>query len=155
MRSKFDFLLDKLTRCDAWYSGIHGHDHWMRVVENGLDIANHTPGVDKTVVELFGLLHDTQRWGDGEDRYHGPRAAEFLDKIVNELHITEKQYELLRYAIEHHTDELHNSDPTIGACYDSDRLDLGRVGKAPNPDYLNTNYAKSLAPYAFIDEVDE
>jgi len=31
---------------------------------------------------------------------------------------------------------------TIQACFDSDRLDLGRVGKYPNTDFLCTSLAK-------------
>lgn len=154
MRSKFDFLRNMLASVDAWSSNIHGHDHWMRVVANGLDIAKNTTGVDPTVVELFGLLHDTQRKNDGKDPHHGPRAAEFLDTIVNDLHITTTQYNALRYAIEHHTDEIHNTNPTIGACYDADRLDLGRVGITPAPDYMNTEYAKSIAADMYVDDWD-
>lgn len=154
MRSKFSFLYEQLPEFDAWSSDIHGHDHWMRVVQRGLDIASHTAGVDATVVELFGMLHDTHRQNDGNDPHHGPRAAKYLDSIVGELYISKTQYKNLRHALEHHTDEIHNNDPTIGACYDADRLDLGRVGITPDPDYLNTTYAKSIASDMYVAEID-
>ena len=33
-------------------------------------------------------------------------------------------------------------DVTIQACWDADRLDLGRVGERPNPTYLGTKAAR-------------
>ncbi|MCA9794566.1 MAG: hypothetical protein KC910_22315, partial [Candidatus Eremiobacteraeota bacterium] len=38
-----------------------------------------------------------------------------------------------------------SQDPTIGACWDADRLDLDRVGKAPDPDLMSTPTGKKLA----------
>ena len=31
---------------------------------------------------------------------------------------------------------------TVQACWDADRLDLGRLGKTPIPDYLGTEFAR-------------
>ena len=36
-------------------------------------------------------------------------------------------------------------NPTIDACFDADRLDLGRVGVTPNPDRLATEKGKWMA----------
>lgn len=36
-------------------------------------------------------------------------------------------------------------DPTIDACFDADRLDLGRVGIIPDPGRLATEKGKELA----------
>jgi uncharacterized protein len=46
--------------------------------------------------------------------------------------------------------EIHNgappqTDPTLAVCLDADRLDLGRVGITPDPEYLSTPTAKSIA----------
>ena len=46
--------------------------------------------------------------------------------------------------------EIHNgappqTDPTLAVCLDADRLDLGRVGITPDPKYLSTPTAKSIA----------
>ncbi|MEO0415706.1 MAG: hypothetical protein AAF226_12240, partial [Verrucomicrobiota bacterium] len=54
------------------------------------------------------------------------------------------------YACKWHTDQTHCSDITIGACWDSDRLDLGRVGLIPDSRYLNTILAKEIADYGSI-----
>jgi len=45
---------------------------------------------------------------------------------------------LLDYAIRHHTGGQISDDPTIGACWDADRLDIGRVGIIPHERYMST-----------------
>ena len=35
--------------------------------------------------------------------------------------------------------------PTIGTCWDADRLDLGRVGIVPQPKFMSTAFAKEVA----------
>jgi hypothetical protein len=40
-----------------------------------------------------------------------------------------------------HTDAGFRDDPTIGVCFDSDRLNLWRVGITPDPKYLSTDAA--------------
>ena len=42
-----------------WH-GTHGVSHWARVLENGLRLAEVT-GADVDVVQLFAILHDSQR----------------------------------------------------------------------------------------------
>lgn len=36
-------------------------------------------------------------------------------------------------------------NPTIDACFDADRLDLGRVGITPNPHKMATEKGKEMA----------
>ena len=43
-----------------------------------------------------------------------------------------------------HTGGGLSKDPTIGTCWDADRLDLPRVGVIPTPDFLSTAAAKKL-----------
>lgn len=128
------------------FSGaMHGYRHWQRVIYNGLYIADHTQGVDRDVVELFGLFHDTMRLCDGTDPYHGSRAAEYIESIHSQLYLRDSQLQKLLFAVENHTSLIHADDVTIGACFDSDRLDLPRVDIVPHPDYLNTDAAKAQA----------
>ena len=54
----------------------------------------------------------------------------------------EKEKELLIEACKYHSDGLIDADITIQTCWDSDRLDLGRVGIKPSPDRLCTVVAK-------------
>src|SRR5215469_17836176 len=55
-------------------AGIHGVDHWARVLENGLVLAGRT-GSNRSVIELFALFHDSGRRNDGTDPEHGLRGA--------------------------------------------------------------------------------
>ena len=95
------------------------------------------------MVELFAIIHDCQRDNDNYDLQHGRRAAEYVYKIRNRwLKINEKEMGLLAEACEYHSDGLIDADITIQTCWDSDRLDLGRVGIKPSPDRLCTVIAK-------------
>jgi hypothetical protein len=46
-----------------------------------------------------------------------------------------------------HADGLTSADPTVGACWDADRLNLWRVGVAPDRRLLSTAAARSAAVY--------
>ena len=59
--------------------------------------------------------------------------------------LSEEDFDRLLEACEGHTQITHHKDPAIGACWDADRLDLGRVGIIPHPKYLNTQPAREMA----------
>jgi uncharacterized protein len=46
------------------------------------------------------------------------------------------------YAVRHYSDGLTEADVTVQTCWDSDRLDLGRVGIVPRPERLCTVQAR-------------
>jgi len=124
-----------------WH-GIHGAGHWSRVRRNGLVLAEHT-GADRTVVELFAVLHDLRREHDGGDREHGHRAARLIEEIAEcTLQISREQTHLLALACRHHSDGTTDADISVQTCWDADRLDLGRVGMRPDPEYLCTPAAR-------------
>jgi uncharacterized protein len=132
-----------IFKCGA--HSIHGPSHWQRVETFGLNIAQ-SSGADLTVVRLFALLHDSCRQNDGEDLDHGPRAAEMLDKIVPTIFTFDRdRFELLKQAIRLHTSGLTTEDPTIGTCWDADRLDIVRVGLTPSAQYMSTTAGKDIA----------
>jgi uncharacterized protein len=58
------------------------------------------------------------------------------------------RFELLYEACRLHTDGLTTGDPTLLACWDADRLDLGRVGIEPAPHRLGTDAARELIDWA-------
>jgi uncharacterized protein len=125
-----------------WH-GIHGAAHWARVRLNGLTIARST-GARADVVELFALLHDSQRRHDGRDRHHGPRAADFIAGLNGQyFEIDRPGLDMLVYACRHHSDGMTEADATIQACWDADRLDLARVGIWPDPARLCTQAARA------------
>ena len=60
--------------------------------------------------------------------------------------VTAAQLELLQHACFEHTNGQVSSDPTVGACWDADRLDLPRVGVTPNPALFSTERAHEGPP---------
>lgn len=124
---------------------IHGPDHWRRVERNALAIAREN-GADEFVVRLFSLFHDSRRLNDGGDLQHGPRGAELAIAWHGDaFQATAEQLRLLVEACRGHTTGLHHADPTIGACWDADRLDLGRVGKTPDAHFMSTEAGREMA----------
>lgn len=129
-----------------WTMGeLHGISHWDRVYANGQQLI--TPDVDPLVVALFAYLHDSCRTTDGYDTLHGRRAAEWIDTLRDTFlkPLSDKQMELLKTACRLHTTTTKTGDPTIDACFDSDRLDLWRVGIKPDPEKLATEKGKQIA----------
>jgi uncharacterized protein len=127
-----------------WY-GIHGAPHWARVRLNGLRLAR-ANGARPDVVELFAFLHDSRRFNEGSDRGHGERAADFAMQLNGEiLQLDRAGLEMLAYAVRHHSDGLMEADLTVQTCWDSDRLDLGRVGITPRAEKLCTAEARDPA----------
>ena len=126
-------------------SGFHGIEHWDRVYRNGQLLI--TPEVRPVVVGLFAYLHDSCRENDGYDWEHGPRAAVFIDTLRKTLlkDVGDEDVHLLKEACRLHTSAHRTGNPTIDACFDADRLDLGRVGVTPDPDRMATEKGKELA----------
>ena len=123
----------------------HGPDHWKRVENNGLLLAT-ISGADVKVVRLFALLHDSKRENEFSDPDHGRRGAAYARELRGTyFQTTDEQFDLLEFACAWHTDTTHNSNPTIGTCWDADRLDLGRVGIIPQEKYMNTVLGRKLA----------
>ena len=119
-----------------WH-GIHGANHWARVLHHGKNIGTWRKA-DLIVVELFGFLHDSCRLNDGRDPQHGARAAKFAHGIHGDyFQLNAKQLDKLCYAMTHHSGGEVSTDATIQTCWDSDRLDLGRVGIFPSSKYLS------------------
>lgn len=122
--------------------GVHGITHWARVLENGLRLASHTDA-KAPVVALFAVFHDSRRINESRDPGHGRRGAELAKSLRDKtFHLSDEDFALLETACVYHTDSLTSGDITVQTCWDSDRLDLGRVGIIPDPRYLCTEAAK-------------
>ena len=132
---------------------IHGSAHWQRVEQHGLVLAAKT-GADITVVRLFALFHDAQRVNESVDHGHGTRGAELAASLRGaEFDIPDTAFAVLQAACAGHTDRQHAADPTIGTCWDADRLDLGRVGIRPDERFMSTALGRELARRAPIPQV--
>jgi uncharacterized protein len=134
--------------------GDHGIVHWARVLENGLRIAQ-ANGADREVVSLFALFHDARRINEDQDDDHGLRGGQFARSLRGELvHLDDDRFELLFEACRLHTDGHTTGDRTLLACWDADRLDLGRVGITPDPRRLGTKAGRNLLGWAHVRAVE-
>jgi uncharacterized protein len=124
-------------------SSIHGPSHWKRVESNGLWIASQN-GADEQVVMLFALFHDCRRKVEHHDEEHGKEAARFAKQCRKDklFEVDASQWKLLHAALCFHPCSSLSTDPTIGACFDADRLDLVRVGITPEEQYMSTEPGK-------------
>lgn len=132
------FRLNKLS--------YHGIWHWEKVEANALALARKTKGCDETVARAFALIHDSQRENEVEDNEHGKRAALYAEELhkKGELPLSAEQLKVLMEACEFHEDGKVSDNPTIGVCWDADRLDLTRVGIIPDKNLLSTPAGKKL-----------
>jgi uncharacterized protein len=137
--------LELLTKIREHYSlnwyGTHGIYHWARVYENGMKLSAQE-GVNKKVIQLFSIFHDSQRWNEHEDPAHGARGAQLFLHLREHLPLTDEEFELLTVACSQHTAARTHENITVQACFDSDRLDLWRIGVKPSPEFLCTPVAK-------------
>lgn len=148
MKTDWNGIWERVTRefaCEA--DSVHGPSHWRRVERNGLLVAAQSGAVEE-VVRLFAVFHDARREHDGWDDTHGARGAEYALSLRGVLYeLSDAHFELLHYACTWHTHGRLSDDPTIGTCWDADRLDLGRVGMQPAPEYMSTERAREIAAY--------
>ena len=137
-----DFLI---AQCPLGNSPIHGLKHWTSVLENGRKLAVET-GANVKVVELFSVLHDARRENENDDPEHGHRAAALAREFNgNWFDLSDVEMQDLVDACYYHADGYTKHTITVMTCWDSDRLDLGRVGIKPAAKYLCTEAAKALA----------
>ena len=139
-RSSMRSLPRAWRRESAW----HGEVHWRCVTATGLALGDAgTTRVDRALVFCFGLLHDTRRVNEAVDREHGPRAAEFARRAPRGRRAAPRRraFAALTEALGLHSDGRVSADPTIGTCWDADRLHLPRVSIVPDPALLSTQAA--------------
>ncbi|WP_306548090.1 hypothetical protein [Desulfobulbus sp.] len=123
--------------------GIHGLSHWARVHANGLRLAE-TTGADARVVELFALFHDSRRLTEQADPEHGPRGAMLAEQLRGvAFQLDDQPFQLLLAACRLHTTARTHADVTVQTCFDADRLDLSRIGKTVDPQFLCTEAARN------------
>jgi uncharacterized protein len=118
----------------------HGEQHWKAVAWAGLGLARQVEACDGELVLLFALLHDTQRFNESRDPEHGLRAALFAQELRAEgvLTLDDARLGVLVDACTRHDKGYVSDDPTTGACWDADRLNLWRVGIRPEARLLST-----------------
>jgi uncharacterized protein len=121
---------------------LHGPRHWRAVHYNGVSLCEET-AADRYVVRLFAVLHDSQRLNEVSDPQHGQRAADWAKALRGQdFDLDDDRFGWLRYALIWHDKGQTSEDPTIGTCWDADRLDLPRVGIAPVAKFMSTTAGK-------------
>jgi len=141
-----------LARSRLPAGSVHGIAHWARVLENGRRIAPRT-GADPRVLELFAVIHDSQRVTDSYDADHGPRAAAFARELRADIGLDDQAFALLAEACDSHTRGApFDSDVTVLTCLDADRLDIPRVGLKIKPDLLFTAAARDRVVLSWATE---
>ena len=133
-------------------SKVHGLIHWMRVARFGdlltrYQSARYGADIDAEVVQWFAFIHDCRRKNDEYDTYHGPAAAEYVDVLRSTYlrDLSDEQVAKLKQACRLHTTSHRTGDLTIDTCFDSDRLDLTRVGITPDPKRMATEAGTYIA----------
>lgn len=140
-------LLDEvLTRSTGAGSRVHGPAHWAGVAAAGLTLLDQTPDADPLVVLLFALFHDSMRRTDGHDPEHGSRAADLAAELreAGEFELDDARMDTLCEALVFHDKGKTSTDPTIGVCWDADRLNLWRLMRRPDPVLLSTAAARRV-----------
>ena len=134
---------------------VHGVSHWDRVARNAEVLI--TSDVDELVVKAFAYIHDVERVNESDDLQHGPRAALLVEEIRSSVlsFLNDQEIEQLKEACRLHTLRHRTEDPTVNACFDADRLDLGRVGITPNPDKMATAAGRIVAEKLALEDSEE
>ena len=130
------------ARSPLWESLDHGDHHWRLVAWVGAELLEEEGRGDSLITLLFGLFHDSQRENEYTDPQHGPRGAKLARELLSSHGVSQGTIDLVAKACELHTEAPATDDPVLGLCWDSDRLNLWRVGIEPDPYYLSTAAAK-------------
>ena len=125
----------------------HGERHWRAVAAVGRRLVEATPDADAELVFLFALFHDARRVNEHTDPEHGARGAALARELLD---LEPARLEVLCEACTLHNGARNSNDPTIGCCFDADRLNLPRVGIEPDAQFLSTLAAldEELAAWA-------
>ena len=126
-------------------SDLHGPEHWRSVARLAARLLAEAPRAHPRSLFLFAAVHDTQRLNDAHDPDHGIRAAAVLEREIDHG-LDAEQLERLLFALRNHSGGAGpptSDDPTIGACWDADRLTLDRVEIPPEPLYISTPSVKA------------
>lgn len=123
---------------------LHGPDHWQRVERNALAISHYSTA-NALVVRLFAVLHDSHRQNESHDPDHGKRAADWAKTLRGQqFDLPDDAFNTLCQALIYHDKGRTSGDPTIGTCWDADRLDLTRVGIKPAEKLMSTERGREI-----------
>lgn len=144
--SPFGLLEAAIEASPAPESGSHGVVHWLHVAAAGARLLEAGADADPAVLFAFAVLHDVYRHAAGAYADHGARAANLARQLAEERHLlSPDQLDTLTAALAGHVAQRVSQEPTIGACWDADRLTLPRLGVTVDPALLSTPEGRALA----------
>jgi uncharacterized protein len=123
---------------------LHGPGHWATVEAHVVRLAE-PGGGDVEVCRWFAVFHDAARLSEGHDTGHGARGAALVRHFRPRLPLDGARVGVLAEACSGLERGHTSADPTIGACWDADRLDLVRVGMVPRPEFMGTAAGQAAA----------
>ena len=145
--------LERSNRPDSRDHGVH---HWQLVAVVGAELIPLVPGADLEIVFCFALFHDSKRENEYVDPGHGKRGGQLAAELLEGRGLLgDEQLEKLVYACHHHTGARTSEDPTIGACWDSDRLNLWRVAIEPDPKFMSTSPGHDPARIKWAEDLQD
>ena len=101
-----EFFEHLVSSHELGHDGFHGKDHWLRVLHNAREIAAET-GANLRVLELFAVLHDSQRQNENHDPEHGHRAAAYAVELKGIwFDLADDEMKLLVEACHYHSDGI-------------------------------------------------
>jgi uncharacterized protein len=135
-----DLLVTKLLKeFPLNLHGLHGIGHWARVNSNGQMLAK-LYSLNPEILALFSIFHDCRRIDDFSDKNHGLNGADYAKLLRGEFfELRDNDFQVLYKACKYHSLQINCSNKTIQACWDSDRLDIGRCKVLLNLDYIATH----------------
>lgn len=121
----------------------YGDAHWRVTAAIGLYLTRRLPATNPAIVMAFAILHDSQRFDRLADPTHGARAAQVarLSAPLRGLMDADDVARVME-ACQFHSGGLVSQDPTIGACWDADRLAMVQRGRVPHAAYMSTNMCR-------------
>lgn len=142
------YVLHESLTLNLLQSRLHGLDHWWRVWQNAQLLTANVSSTDLEVVAVFALFHDSMRQNEGVDEGHGYRGYKLWEKLMLTRSLADflshEQCELIFEACTEHSNGHKSTDPTIGVCWDADRLDLHRKGIWPDVRLMSTQAGRDL-----------
>ncbi len=133
---------DLAAFCSCGGLGLHSFDHLRRVAILAGRLAR-AVGQDVESAVVMGFLHDSARKNDGGGYLHAIESALLASKLLLKFY-PQMDRERICDAIERHVDGETTADTLVACLWDSDRLELNRLGRVVDPDLLSTKIAKRL-----------
>ena len=70
------------------FNGVHGIDHWTRVLQNGIILCDKNPNLNKNIIIAFSFFHDVGRTREDDEPIHGYNGGRRLLKYKYKINLT-------------------------------------------------------------------